>query len=363
MNPVKIGIIGCGYWGPKLARNLDQLADAELTWAVDTRADRLSQMKELYPSISITKDYRRMLDSDVDAVVVSTPVMTHHPLAIESLKAGKHVLVEKPLAARVSDAVDIAKTAEQRGLVAMVGHTFQYNPVVNVMRDLILSGELGTIYYINSARVNLGLFQPDVNVMWDLAPHDISIILHILDLDPVHVRAYGSVCVQRERSIHDIAYVSMQFPNGVLANLHLSWLDPVKTRKMTIVGSKKMLVYDDAADDKLILFDKGVEVLPSPDTLEQFHMYYRNGCQTRVPYEWKEPLSVECDAFLAWITQGRCAPSNAWFGVRVVEILETAQKSLLDGGYVQRIETRKTQIQSGLPRTSSSGEMSNSTPL
>jgi predicted dehydrogenase len=314
------------------------MSEVDLVQVADCRTERLEYMQELYPSIRTTEDYRHLLSSDVDAVVIATPVSTHHSLAMEALKAGKHVLVEKPLAATVKDAVEIAETADELGLVAMVGHTFQYNPAVNVVRDLIVRGEIGKVHYINSTRVNLGLFQPDINVMWDLAPHDISIMLHILDSAPIEVRAYGNAYVQRKRRIHDVAYMCVHFPEDILVNMHLSWLDPVKVRRVTVVGSEKMLVYDDVSEDKVILFDKGVEMLPDPYSVEKFHLSYRRGTETVVSYEWQEPLRAECEAFVNWIETGRVSASSAWVGVKVVQVLETAQKSLFNGGKMEQID-------------------------
>jgi predicted dehydrogenase len=332
MNSIKIGVIGCGYWGPKLARNFHEIPEAKLDWVSDLRKDRLAHMQELYPDTKFTQDYHDILRSDVEAVVIATPVYTHHPLAMEALKAGKHVLIEKPLASTTWQATEIAETADRLGLAAMVGHTFQYNPAVNAVRDLIASGELGRVYYVSMTRANLGLLQPDVNVMWDLAPHDISILLHILGKEPLQVNANGGVYIQKERGIHEVAYVTLQFPDDVLANLHLSWLDPVKTRRITVIGSKKMLVYDDIADNKVILYDKGVDAPPYSDTLEEFNMSYRHGPETVVPFEWKEPLRSECESYINWIKTGERAFSDAWMGVKVVQVLEMAQKSLLNGG-------------------------------
>jgi len=332
MSSIKIGVIGSGYWGPKLARNFHEMPEAELAWVSDLRLDRLAHMRELYPDTNFTQDYHDVLSSDVEAVVIATPVFTHHPLAIEALKAGKHVLIEKPLAATVWQASEIAETADRLGLAAMVGHTFQYNPAVNAVSNMIAGGELGQIFYVSMTRANLGLLQPDVNVMWDLAPHDISILMHILRQEPIHVNATGGVYIQKERGIHEVAYITMQFPDNTLANLHVSWLDPVKTRRITVIGSKKMLVYDDIADNKLILYDKGVDAPPYSDTVEEFNMSYRHGPESVVSFEWKEPLRTECEALVNWIRTGERASSDAWMGVKVVRVLETAQKSLLNGG-------------------------------
>ena len=332
MSKIRVGVIGCGYWGPKLARNFHESPEMELAYVSDFRDDRLAHMQQLYPAVRVTRDYHALLASDVDAIAIATPVWTHYRLAIDALRAGKHILVEKPLAASVVEATEIAETADRLGLAAMVGHTFQYNPAVNAVRDLINRGELGQVYYINATRVNLGLLQPDINVIWDLAPHDISILLHVLNLEPRQVSANGGVYVQKDRGLHEAAYMTLQFPGGILANIHISWLDPVKIRRITIVGSRKMLVYDDIAENKVILYDKGVDLPPYSDTLEEFHLSYRHGPETVVPFEWQEPLRVECEAFANWIRTGQRACSDAWIGVKVVRVLEVAQKSLLNGG-------------------------------
>jgi len=332
MQKVRVGIIGCGYWGPKLARNFNELPDSELSWVSDFRPDRLKHMQSLYPTVKATRDYRELLASEVEAAVIATPVSTHYPLAMEALRAGKHILVEKPLAATSAQAREIAATADRLGLAAMVGHTFQYNAAVNAMREVIASGELGDIYYIHATRVNLGLLQPDINVIWDLAPHDLSILLHILGTDPVQVSAHGEVYVQTGRQIQEVAYVTVYFPSSIMANLRLSWLDPVKIRRFTVVGSKKMLVYDDLADDKVIVYDKGVKVPAYSDTMTEFQMSYRHGSERAVPYIWQEPLKVECQSLVDWIQKGKKACSDAWMGVKVVQVLETAQKSLLNSG-------------------------------
>lgn len=327
---IKVGVVGLGYWGPKLARNFAGIEGVELAWICDQSHERLEETAGLYPWVHATDSYDEVLASNVDAVVLATPVRTHHPLGMRALRAGKHVMIEKPLATSTDQAMDLAETADHCRLAAMVGHTFQYNPAVNAVRDLIRSGELGDIYYINSVRANLGLLQSDVNVIWDLAPHDVSILLHILDMAPYQVAADGQVYIQKRRNLHEVAHLTLHFPTGILANVHVSWLDPVKQRKMTVVGKNKMLVYDDLAEDKVILYDKGVDVPPYSVTPEEFRMSYRHGTETVVPIEWREPLQAECEAFRDSILTGKPAPSNAWTGAKVVKILETAQKSLLD---------------------------------
>lgn len=334
----KVGIVGCGYWGPKLARNFHDLKGARLSSICDFREDRLRHMKELYPDATTTRDYQELLDSDVDAIVIATPVSKHHPLAMRALRAGKHVLVEKPLAASSLEAVEIARTADELGLAAMVGHTFLFNPAVVAVRRILEEGRLGEVYYLNGMRLNLGLLQPDINVIWDLAPHDLSILLYLLGAEPLRVSAQGDAFIRRGTSLHELAFLRLVFPNNIHASLQVSWLDPVKVRRFTIVGSKGMLVYDDIADNKVVLMDKGVEVPPYSDTLEQFQMSYRHGPETPVAVEWSEPLKIECQAFIDWIQTGTRAPSDAWLGAKVVRILETAQRSLRNGGVPLEVE-------------------------
>jgi predicted dehydrogenase len=306
---LKVGVIGCGYWGPKLARNFHELPEAELAWTSDLRQERLDHLKGLYPQVQTTEDYRDLLASDVEAIVIATPVSTHHRLALEVLRAGKHVLIEKPIAASMQEAEEIVAEGEQQERVVMVGHTFEYNPAVEAMKAIVASGELGEIYYVNGTRVNLGLFQPDINVVWDLAPHDISILLFVLGLDPETVSARGGVYVQRRRGVHDVAYLTLYFPNGVLADVRVSWLDPCKIRRYTVVGSEKMLVYDDIEpENKILIYDKGVDAPPYSDTEEEFHLSYRYGEVAPYPVKWMEPLRMECQHFVDCIQEGKEPP-------------------------------------------------------
>jgi len=329
---VKIGLIGCGYWGPQHARNFYQLPGVEMAWIADLRPERLAHMQTLYPSARVTQDYRELLESDIDGVTIATPVATHHRMGMAALFAGKHVLIEKPLAATSVEARELVDLADSRSLVLMVGHTFVYNPAVEAVRTIIQSGELGEIYYINATRANLGLFQPDVNVIWDLAPHDISILNHILGAQPTSISARGGIYVQRERKIHDVAYLTLLYPNQVMAEIRVSWLDPVKTRHYTVVGSKKMLVYDDIAHAKVVIYDKGVEKPPYSDTYVEFQMSYRHGSELAYPVYWTEPLRNECMDFVRSICEGTQPITNGMAGLQVVTILEKAQESLLNGG-------------------------------
>lgn len=335
----KVGVIGCGYWGPKLARNFTELPDATLEWVCDFRQDRLDHIQGLYPEVKITRDHNDLLVSDIDAIVIATPVSTHHCLAMDALRAGKHVLIEKPVAANVQEAEDVVAEGERQDRVVMVGHTFEYNPAVEAMKSIVAGGELGQVYYINGTRVNLGLFQPDINVVWDLAPHDISILLYVLGQDPEKVSARGGAYVQRRKGIHDVAYLTFYFPGEVLADVRVSWLDPCKIRRYTVVGSQKMLVYDDIEPkDKILIYDKGVQrELPYSDTEEEFRLSYRYGDVLPHPVEWVEPLRVECQHFLDCIRDGKEPRSSGRVGLKVVKVLEAAQHSLVNGGVQESI--------------------------
>ncbi len=330
---IKVGVVGGGYWGPKLARNIHELPEAELSWVCDLNRDRLEHLTELYPRAKATQDYDQLLASDVEAVVLATPVCTHYPLTMKALKAGKHVLVEKPLATSVQEAEEMVNEGERQGCVVMVGHTFEYNPAVEAVKTIIASGELGEIYYINGTRVNLGIFQHDTNVMWDLAPHDVSILRFILGMSPKKVSVRGGAYVQRKQGLHDIVYLTLYFPNGVLANVRVSWLDPRKIRRYTIVGSEKMLVYDDIElENKILIYDKGVDVPPYSDTEEEFRLSYRHGEGEPYSIDWVEPLRKECRHFLECIKDGKEPRSSGRVGLEVVRVLEAAQVSLLNGG-------------------------------
>ncbi len=328
-----VGVVGLGYWGPKLARNFHELSDSALAYCCDLDRSRLGHAMNLYPETAFTSDYRQVLNSDVEAVCIATPPRTHHRLATEALQAGKHVLVEKPLATSAREADDLVATAEAAGRTLMVGHTFVYNPAVAAVKEIVSRGDLGEIYYVNGSRVNLGLFQRDINVAWDLAPHDISILMHVLDMDPVSASARGGAYVQKEDNVHDVVYLTLYFPNGVLADVRVSWLDPRKERLYTIVGSKQMLVYDDVTpDNKVMIYDKGAEVPPHSDTEAEFHVSYRWGDGVPYPVLWEEPLKLECQHFLDCIRTGAEPCSSGRAGAKVVRVLEAAQASLMNGG-------------------------------
>jgi len=337
-NDLTVGIIGQGYWGPKLTRNFVDLLGVDHVRAADFSEDRLKDLLNYYPEIKTTKDGQDLINDDTDAVVIATPVHTHYSLAKKALLAGKHVMVEKPLTSQTYQARELVALAKSKGLVLMVGHTYVYNPAVLAFRDIIKSGELGKIYYIYSKRVNLGLLQPDINVMWDLAPHDLSILCYVLDDCPTTVAAFGGNFINKTSEKAEVVFMNLRFPNDVMVNIRLSWLDPVKQRKMTIIGSKKMLIYDDIAEDKIVIFDKGVEVPPYSLTMNEFEASYRHGEETVYDYEWVEPLRSECNHFIQCIQNGIEPRSNGEEGLMIVKILEAAQRSLDNGGVELNVE-------------------------
>ncbi len=328
---LNVGVVGCGYWGAKHVRNFHELPEANLVVVCDLDEERLNQVHRQYPYVTTTMNFGDVLEADIDAVVVTTPVNSHYRLAREALSHGKHVLVEKPITASSRQAYELIEMSEEQGLVLMVGHTYEYHPAVDYLRELIGSGELGDVYYIDAARLNLGLFRPDVNVIWDLAPHDTSIVLSLLDSEPVAVSARGSGYV--DPSVHDVAYLEMRFPGDTLAHVHVSWLDPCKVRQITIVGSKKMVIYDDVSEsEKIRIYDKGLARTGQENGFGTWPPRYRYGDVT-IPYiSNAEPLKLECSHFLECIREGKKPRSDGWVGLKVVNILEVANRSLLNGG-------------------------------
>lgn len=333
---ISVGVVGCGYWGPKLIRNFQSIPGSNLAMVADLRQDRLDHIKGLYPGVATTTSYDELLNSPVEAVGIATPVSRHFQMARQALLHDKHVLVEKPLTNNAAEALELARLADERQRVLMVGHTFEYNPAVEYLKDYIAKGNLGKVFYINSTRVNLGIFQKDINVIWDLAPHDISILLYILGLRPDVVSARGAAYVQP--NIADVAWVTLNFPTGVMADVRVSWLDPCKIRRITVVGSKKMIVYDDVeTTERIKIYDKGVDAPPYSDTVEQFRLSYRYGDITTPAISEAEPLELECKHFIQSIRQGSTPRSNGYVGYNVVKILEGAQRSLDNRGIPEEL--------------------------
>jgi predicted dehydrogenase len=328
--PIRAAVVGLGYWGPNLVRNLHELPGAEVAAVCDARPDRLASITDRYPAIRGVQDLDAILeDRDIDAVVLATPVSTHYELADRALHAGKHVFVEKPLAASGTEAAALLETAAQRGLVLMPGHTFLYSPPVDTIRALIESGELGDIYFASSSRVNLGLHQADVSVVWDLGPHDFSILRYWLGETPARVSAMSRGCILP--NVPDVTFVNMEYPSGAVAHVELSWLAPSKLRRTTVVGSRKMAVYDDTSNEPVRLFDSGVMV-PDPETFGEYRLTYRTGDIVSPHVSAAEPLSVEIADLCEAIRSGSTPRSSAELGVEVVRIIEAVDDSLAAGG-------------------------------
>jgi predicted dehydrogenase len=339
---INVAVIGCGYWGPNLIRNLISLPECHVKYVCDLSQERLIHMKTLYKDIIITTDYSHVfLDDDVQAVIIATPVRTHFELAMSSLLNGKHTFIEKPLARSTDECRILIDEAKKRNLTLMVGHTFIYTPPVRKMKDIIDSGEIGDIIYISSRRLNLGLFQKDINVAWDLAPHDLSIILYILGEEPKTVSCQGKAHINPE--IEDVTNITLTFNSRGYATIQSSWIDPRKIRDMTVVGTKKMIVYDDLEPlEKIKIYDKGVYVPQHCDTYAQFQYSYHYGDVYSPLIKQDEPLKIECGHFLECIRTGQKSESSGEKGMEVVQILEAASKSLKNSNIAIQVSSEET---------------------
>jgi predicted dehydrogenase len=326
--PISVGVIGCGYWGPLLVRNFKGLPNCTLKALCDVSEDRLKHLKALYPEVEALTDHESFLNGlGLDAIVIATPVKYHYKLAKAALLAGKHTFVEKPMASSSAECEELIEIAKEKGLVLMIDHTFLYSSSVQKIVDIIQAGDLGDIRYINSRRLNLGLFQKDINVAWDLAPHDISIILHILGEFPVSINCQGNAHVTPR--IEDVTNMSLSFRNKRFATIQSSWLEPRKVREMTIVGTRRMIVYDDLqTHEKIRVYDVRVERPPHYDSFAEFHYSYHYG-DSYIPYiQQEEPLKVACQHFLDCIAGGREPLTSGQAGLEMVRILEAASASL-----------------------------------
>lgn len=327
-----LGVVGCGYWGPNLVRNFIAQSDCLLKWLCDVSDPRLRHVGELYPAIRITSRFEDLVDDEeLDAIVIATPVRWHYPMAIQALRAGKHVLIEKPMAASVAQCEELNELAARQGLVIMVGHTFLYSSPVRKIKEIVDRGELGELCYLSSRRLNLGLFQKDINVMWDLAPHDLSIILYILNDYPLSVNCQGNANVTV--GVEDVVNLSLVFRNGRFATIQNSWLDPRKIREITIVGTKRMIVFDDLQPlEKIKIYDTRVDRPPYYDTFAEFQYAYHYG-DVHVPHiRQEEPLKAQCRHFLDCLAAGTRPLSSGIEGLEVVSILEAASLSLKQNG-------------------------------
>ncbi|MBN1314357.1 MAG: Gfo/Idh/MocA family oxidoreductase [Anaerolineales bacterium] len=329
MNKIRVGVIGCGYWGPNLIRNFSEISMSEVVAVADLREDRLKSVQNANNQISVTTNYKELFDMNLDAVVVATPPITHYDLARDVLEHGLHVLVEKPITTSSEQAERLIELADRKDLVLMVGHTFEYNCAVQTLKKLIDSGDLGKVLYVDTARLSLGLFQRDMNALWDLAPHDLSILMYILGKDPLAVEVFGTDCVYK--GIHDVVYMNLVFPDNILAHIHVSWLDPCKVRRVTVVGSTKMVVYNDIEQlEKIKIYDKGVNAPDYPSNYNEFQCSYRYGDITIPNIKFIEPLRQECQHFLDCIVNHTAPLTSGEEGMKIVKILEAAQNSMVN---------------------------------
>ena len=351
--PIGVGVVGCGYWGPNLVRNFNALPDCRLKSICDVSEDRLRHLKALYPEVVAETKLERLLeDTELGAIAIATSVRHHFPMAKASLLAGKHTLIEKPLAASVEQCEELIAIAKKQGLVLMVGHTFLYSPAVRKIKEIVDRNDIGEIRYISARRLNLGLFQKDINVAWDLAPHDISIILYIMKETPSSVNCRGAAHLTP--GIEDVTSMNLQFADQKSATIQSSWLDPKKVREMTIVGSERMIVYDDlSAQEKIKIYDVHVKRPPHYDTFAEFHYAYHYG-DIYSPYiKQEEPLKTECQHFLDCIQNGRTPLTSGTKGLEVVKILEASSASIKQNGAPVDMPTGRS-AGSGLRSSSSS---------
>jgi len=335
---VRVGVVGYGYWGPNLVRNFSDVADCEVATVCDLNPDRRTLVARRHPSVSTTADPEDLIrDTRIDAVVIATPVSSHFELAMRVLAAGKHVWVEKPLALNAAQASRLVEQADRVGRTLLVDHTFAYTPAVRKIRDLVAGDALGDIYYYDSVRVNLGLFQHDVDVIWDLAVHDLSIIDYVLPDRPCAVSATGMAHVPGQPE--NIAYITLFFESSLIAHVHVNWLAPLKVRRTLIGGSRKMIVYDDLeASEKVKVYDKGLTMRQGPDDVYQMLAGYRSGDMWSPQLEIGEALHSEARHFVDCIERGATPLTDGRSGLRVVQILEAASRSMRERGRIVELE-------------------------
>ncbi len=335
-NPIRVAIVGLGYWGPNLLRNFHTAEGASVRMCCDLDERRFKKQAANYPQTTFTTKFAEVLAAtDVDAVAIATPVHTHYTLAKQVLEAGKHVLVEKPLTSRVDHAEELVAMARAKGLVLQVDHVFVYSPPVLKMKEIVDSGRLGKLFFIDSVRINLGLFQPDINVVWDLAPHDLSIVDFLVERLPKSLAAFGATHTNSE--IEDVAYLNLDFGDGLIANFHVNWLSPVKVRSMIIGGSDQSLIYNDLdQSEKIKVYNRGISLMPTDEQQRrQLMVSYRSGDVWSPNIGNQEPLGRMAAHFIECIREGKESVSGGAAGLRIVRILDAAQKSIkAQGGRV-----------------------------
>ena len=340
---VRVGQIGMGYWGPNLVRNMMAVRRAQVVAVADLDLARLQEVAQNAHPVAVFHDSRELLSQDdIDAIVIATPAASHARLAEEALRAGKHVLVEKPLATTIEEGKRLVALAEASGRVLMVGHTFVFNCAVQRLKRYVDDGELGEVLYTSSQRLNLGRVRNDVNALWNFAPHDVSILLYLLGKTPIEVTARGFAYLQPD--LEDVVFMTLVFPGNVSAHIHISWLDPQKVRRLTVVGNRKMAVYDDlSADCRITLYDRGVDRIPTADSprdfrnFAEFQLRLRSGDVTIPRLDFVEPLRQECQHFIDCIIEGRQPLTDGAHGLAVVKVLAAAQQSIHGRGAAVQI--------------------------
>jgi predicted dehydrogenase len=336
--PIGVSCVGAGYWGPNLVRNFAESAECTLVSICDTDAERLRVVGRRHPGAVLLTDFGQALaDERVQGVVIATPASSHHDLAVQAMRAGKDVLVEKPLAVTVAECRAMMRCARDTGRILMVGHTFIFNAAVRKIRELVETDEIGEVLYVYSSRVNLGRIRQDVNALWNVAPHDVSIVNHVLGAEPIRVRAVGRSFLQP--GIEDVVFAVFEYPGGTLAHVHSSWLDPSRTRRTTFVGSKKMIVYDDVeSEGKVKIYDKGVRRTGQEAEYGEFQLKLHSGDIHIPKITFTEPLAEECAHFLRCVRERSEPVTGGRAGTAVVAALEAAQKSIASGGDAFEIE-------------------------
>jgi len=345
---IKIGVIGYGYWGPNLVRNMFEVSDTSVVAVSDMRWDRLRHVSSRYPSLFVSTDYRNLIDDpDIDAIAIATPVHAHYELALEALQAGKHVFIEKPMTSTSEQALRLIDEADRRNLVVMVDHTFVYTGAVRKIKQVVASGMLGDVYYYDSTRINLGLFQRDVDVIWDLAVHDLAIMNYILPSVPCAVAATGINHVMG--GTENLAYLTVFFELNLIAHVNVNWLSPVKIRRTLIGGSKQMIVYDDMEpSEKVKIYDKGITVTNGSDSLYQAMVNYRSGDMFAPQLDVSEALKVELQHFVDCIENGAAPITGGLAGLQVVRILESASQSMRQRGKLIELDPDYLSVPSGV---------------
>ena len=345
---IKIGVIGYGYWGPNLVRNMFEVPDTSVVAVSDMRWDRLRHVSSRYPSLFVSTDYRNLIDDpDIDAIAIATPVHAHYELALEALQAGKHVFIEKPMTSTSEQALRLIDEADRRNLVVMVDHTFVYTGAVRKIKQVVASGMLGDVYYYDSTRINLGLFQRDVDVIWDLAVHDLAIMNYILPSVPCAVAATGINHVMG--GTENLAYLTVFFELNLIAHINVNWLSPVKIRRTLIGGSKQMIVYDDMEpSEKVKIYDKGITVTNGSDSLYQAMVNYRSGDMFAPQLDVSEALKVELQHFVDCIENGAAPITGGLAGLQVVRILESASQSMRQRGKLIELDPDYLSVPSGV---------------